>query len=96
MWTTGVSEVAAVNEAMAELGLRSRELPVIIGTKSHTLAELLGALADGLWSCTWDAPEEARRTAAHEIEPWVQENFGDLSESREYEIHIAWHAYERP
>jgi SAM-dependent methyltransferase len=91
----GASEVAQVNNAMADLGLRVRELPVIVSTKSYTLVELLGALADGLWSCTWDAPEDARRAAAGQIEPWVEEKFGDLSEPREYEIHIAWRAYER-
>ena len=91
----GAAEIAQVDEAMADLGWRARPLPEIGSTKSYTLAELLGALADGRWSCTWDSPEHARRAAARTIEPWVQANFGDLSESREYEIHIAWRAYEQ-
>jgi SAM-dependent methyltransferase len=91
----GVAEVNRVNEAMAELGWRSRDLPVIYSTRSYALGELLGGLAEGVWSCTWDAPEEARRAAAREIEPWVAKEFGDLAEQREVEIEITWHAYER-
>jgi len=91
----GAGEVDQVNDALADLGLRARELPMIVSTKTYTLADLLGALADGLWSCTWDAPDGARRAAAGEIEQWVQSTYGDLSERREYEMHIAWHAYER-
>ena len=91
----GAAEVGQVNDAMADLGLRVRELPVIVSTKSYTLADLLGALADGMWSCTWDAPERPRRAAAREVEGWVLSTYGDLSEPREYEMHIAWHAYER-
>jgi hypothetical protein len=80
---------------MAELGWRSRELPVIYGIRSYTLAELLEALADGLWSCTWATPENTRRAAAEEIEPWVESEFGDLAESRELKLEITWHAYEQ-
>ena len=91
----GVTDVSRVDEAMAELGWRSRELPVIYGIRSYTLAELLAALADGLWSCTWATPENTRRAAAEEIEPWVESEFGDLAESRELKLEITWHAYEQ-
>jgi SAM-dependent methyltransferase len=90
----GVEEVAHVSDAMGELGWSARELPVIYSTRTYTLGELLEALADGLWSCTWHAPEEARRAAAREVKPWVEKNFGDLSEAREHAIQIEWNAYE--
>jgi SAM-dependent methyltransferase len=92
----GVEEVAQVSDAMAELGWTARELPVIYSTRTYTLGELLEALADGVWSCTWHAPGEARRAAALEVKPWVEKTFGDLSEARQHAIKIEWNAYESP
>jgi SAM-dependent methyltransferase len=85
-----------LDEHMDELGARLRLLPPIQEAEQGTLGEFLDAIEEGRWSWTWNAPDEARRSAVREMRPWVEERFGSLDRLEPNEFATVWRAYDLP
>jgi SAM-dependent methyltransferase len=81
---------------MQTLGGRLRLLPPIHHAEQGTFGEFLDAIEEGRWSWTWNVPDEARRSAVHEIRPWVEERFGPLDREEPNEFATVWRAYDLP
>jgi ubiquinone/menaquinone biosynthesis C-methylase UbiE len=94
MMARGANKVDEVDRMMISLGAGVRPLPTITHTESSTYEEIIGHLEKGTWSCTWQTTDAARRAAGARLRPWAAERYGDLSQSLEYSIQIAWRAYD--
>jgi ubiquinone/menaquinone biosynthesis C-methylase UbiE len=81
---------------METLGAHMRLLPSIPEQDHGTLGEFLDAIEEGRWSWTWNAPEEARRSAVREMRPWVEERFGHIDSIGGTELETVWRAYDLP
>ena len=85
-----------LDEHVGRLGARLRLLPPITEEEEGTLGEFLDAIEEGRWSWTWNASDEARRSAVREMRPWVEERFGPLDRVEPNEFATVWRAYDLP
>lgn len=85
-----------LDEAMRELGAKTRALPPIEETWTATIADFLEGIEENRHSWTWRASEEARRLAVAELRPWAEQRFGDLTEPRTARFDLTWRAYDLP
>lgn len=82
--------------AMAELGTTSRLLPRVRGAASTPPGELIDWLESGLYSWTWDLPEEDRSRAAAAVRGWAGAAIGSLDRPRRRGWTIQWRAFDLP
>lgn len=92
----GWGDFDALDEAMEGLGTSPRELPPVHEGSDEPLGEFLRGIETGLYSWTWDVPEDLRRRVVAELRPWAEERFGALDEPRHLEHATRWRAYDLP
>jgi len=92
MW----GELEALDARMAALGATLRLLPSIPEEGEESLGEFLDGIAEGRWSWTWNASEDARLNAVEELRPWAEERYGPLERVDRYELETVWRAYDLP
>jgi hypothetical protein len=78
MW----GELDELDATMEALGATLRLLPSIPEEGEETLGEFLEGIAEGRWSWTWNASEDARLNAVEELRPWAEERYGPLDPGR--------------
>jgi SAM-dependent methyltransferase len=84
----------ALDEAMASLGARPRELPPVHEGGDEPLGEFVDGIRDNLYSWTWNVPDDLRLRAHAELRRWAADRFGDLGERRPFEHATRWRAYD--
>jgi ubiquinone/menaquinone biosynthesis C-methylase UbiE len=87
-------DVALLDTAMEELGATVRTLEPFDAGDAVPLAWLLHAYGEGLFSFTWQIPDEVRRRASASVRSWAEERFGDLQERRSVPSVVTWRAYD--
>lgn len=92
----GANDVDAVEGALSMLGATPRPLATVSLEESSTYEKSIEDLENGIWSCTWETPKEARRAAAAAVRPWAAGRYGDLSARYLYSVPITWMAYDLP
>lgn len=74
----GTNDPAEVGDHMARLGALGRPLPPFRSSRTTTIDEWIGSMADGLYSFTWWVDESTRRRAAAGTRSWAAQRFGPL------------------
>jgi SAM-dependent methyltransferase len=92
MW----GELDELDARMEALGATLRLLPSIPEEGEETLGEFLEGIAEGRWSWTWNASEDARLNAVEELRPWAEERYGPLDRVDRFELETVWRAYDLP
>jgi hypothetical protein len=90
-----VDLAADVDVAMAARGATPRELPPVLSTEEAAVAERIERLASGVYSFTWQADEETRRSVADRTRRWAERHLGSPFVPRPLRRWIAWRAYDR-
>jgi SAM-dependent methyltransferase len=94
MTPPGAEDAGAVDRFMTSVGATVRPLRTVTVENTLTYSEVIEHLERGMWSCTWQASEEARRRAGLELRRWASRRYGDLSQSFTYSVPIRWRAYD--
>jgi hypothetical protein len=94
MTPRGAEDAGTVDRFMISVGATVRPLPTVSLEDTHTYSEVIEHLERGMWSCTWQASEDARRRAGLELGTWAAQRYGDLSQSFTYSVPIRWRAYD--
>ena len=92
----GAADANDVDSAMAELGLRARELPAIAAHETTSLGAIIDEYEAGLYSATWSSTPAERSRAATVVRAWARSSLGSLDEQRPIEWAIRWRAYDVP
>jgi ubiquinone/menaquinone biosynthesis C-methylase UbiE len=92
----GANDVGEVDEHMIAKGLRLIGEEVVPATRTSTYARSIGAMEKGIFSITWDIPEDRRSRAADATRAWVTARLGDLDEERQIHFDVTWKIYEVP
>ncbi|MFN2588950.1 MAG: hypothetical protein ABR613_12655 [Actinomycetota bacterium] len=92
----GVNDEEELDDAMAEVGARARELATITDVRRGPLRQMVDSLREGLYSFTWRADEAARHAAAGVAEGYAEERYGSLDEERDIPTEMRWRAYDLP
>jgi ubiquinone/menaquinone biosynthesis C-methylase UbiE len=90
----GADDASTVDRFMISVGATVRPLRIVTVQNTHTYSEVIDHLERGMWSCTWQASEEARRRGGLELRRWASRRYGDLSQSFTYSVPIRWCAYD--
>jgi hypothetical protein len=92
MW----GELVELDAAMNALGATLRLLPAIREEAEESLGAFLDGIAEGRWSWTWNASDEARWNAVDELRSWAAERYGPLDRIDRFELETVWRAYDLP
>jgi ubiquinone/menaquinone biosynthesis C-methylase UbiE len=87
---------AELDDAMAELGARARELPTLWQQSELTMERYFGEVEAGVFSWTWNVPSDLLADAAAETKGWAAEQFGDFDRVLEPRFASVWRAYDLP
>lgn len=78
---------------MLELGARRSAIRVVRGERTLTIAAFLRNMQHGLYTWTWAADRDTRRTAVVEVRAWARDRFHDLHRPVEPQFEIEWRAF---
>lgn len=92
----GANDVREVDEHLLARGLRLIGEEVVPAKRRSTYARSIAAMEGGIFSITWDIPEDSRGRAADATRAWVTSQLGDLDEEREIHFEVRWKIYEVP
>jgi SAM-dependent methyltransferase len=85
---------AELDDAMARLGARARELPTVWQESELTMDRYFREVEAGVFSWTWNVPPELLAHAVEETKVWAAERFGDLDRVLEPRFASVWRAYD--
>jgi SAM-dependent methyltransferase len=78
---------------MLELGARRSAIRVVRGERTLTIAAFLRNMQHGLYTWTWAADRDTRRSAVVEVRAWARDRFHDLHRPVEPQFEIEWRAF---
>jgi len=87
---------AELDDAMAALGARARELPTVWQESELTLDRYFGEVEAGVFSWTWNVPPRLLADAVEETKAWAAGRFGDFDRVLEPRFASLWRAYDLP
>ncbi|TMK57551.1 MAG: class I SAM-dependent methyltransferase [Actinobacteria bacterium] len=90
------SRGADLDEAMAALGARARELPTVWQESDLTMARYFGEVEAGVYSWTWNVLPDLLAEAVAETRAWAGDRFGDFDRVLEPRSPSVWRAYDLP
>jgi SAM-dependent methyltransferase len=82
----GVRENDEFVEELRRMGAEVTEWDVTRYTHSYTLRGELDRIRSRIYSDTWDLPDEVFAASLEHLEPWMEDQFGDLDQSIEEEV----------
>jgi SAM-dependent methyltransferase len=85
---------AELDAEVAVHGGTLRLLPSIREVDDEPIGVFLDAIRDGLYSWTWQVPDDIRRRILEEVRPWAEERFGQLDRPHLVETDLVWRAYD--
>jgi ubiquinone/menaquinone biosynthesis C-methylase UbiE len=92
----GFNRSAEIDEAMAALGARRRDLGSVLERKRRSAGEIAELMESGKFSFTWGLDPGTLRDAAQRLKKWAIERYGSLDATDEDEYRIPWRAYDLP
>ena len=92
----GVTDIALLDELMAQRGLAARSLAPVVRRSERTLEGIIGRLEAGIFAGCWTLSEEERSSAAGATRRWARERHGPLDRPFMVEAQIVLRAYDVP
>ena len=87
---------AELDEAMASLGARARELPTVWQESELTMEQYFGEVEAGVFSWTWNVPPDLLADGVAQTKAWAAERFGDFDRVLEPRFASIWRVYDLP
>jgi SAM-dependent methyltransferase len=92
----GFRRSAEIDDALAALGARQRDLEPVPERKPRSAREIADLLGSGMFSFTWGVDAGILHDAAERLRAWAVERYGSLDEIDEEQFMIPWRAYDLP
>jgi SAM-dependent methyltransferase len=92
-WPPGMSRIDDLDVEMRSRGATVRVIGDVHNEVSVSIAELIAALEQGIWSACWSIDDETRRRAAAETKAWATRELGDLELKRPARHESDWRSY---
>jgi SAM-dependent methyltransferase len=90
------SRGAELDDVMAALGARARELPAVWQESDLTLERYFAQIEDRVFSWTWRVDPDRMSAAVAETKAWAADRFGDFDRVLEPRSPTVWRAYDLP
>jgi ubiquinone/menaquinone biosynthesis C-methylase UbiE len=85
-----------IDEALAALGARQRDLEPVPERKPRSAREIADLMGSGMFSFTWGVDTEILHDAAERLRAWAVERYGSLDKVDEDQFMIPWRANDLP
>jgi SAM-dependent methyltransferase len=89
-------DVDALDAAFGERGATPRGVDAVVAPGSETLAGLLAAIGENVYSWTWRLSDEERAAAAADVRRWAESRGAAPDDVLEPTLESRWRAYDVP